>query len=88
MVVNLKADPYERNWEESVMYMRWYAENTMWTFVPAQAYIKEFFSTFADYPMQMGGSLTAADLGYQTLRNNALIDRLKDVEEFMPGHRQ
>ncbi|WP_118136581.1 arylsulfatase [Oceanicella sp. SM1341] len=85
VVVNLKADPYEKNWEESGMYLRWYAENTMWTFVPIQAEIKKFFQTIPGFPYQTGSSLTASNLGYQTLRNADLVQRLQDVENVMPG---
>ncbi|WP_424931959.1 sulfatase-like hydrolase/transferase [Amaricoccus macauensis] len=87
VVINLKADPYERAWEDSEMYRRWYADN-MWTFVPVQNYVKEFFSTIPDYPYEMGGSLTAANLGYQTLQNQQYLERLQNVEEFMPRSRQ
>jgi arylsulfatase len=86
-VINLKADPYEKAWEESGMYLRWYAENTMWTFVPVQQKIKEFFSTFEDYPYQLGSSLTASNLGYNTLRNAELLKRLGG-EDYQPGQRQ
>ena len=86
-VVNLKADPYEKAWEESGMYLRWYAENTMWTFVPVQQYIKQFFETFADYPYQTGSSLTASNLGYQTLRQGDLMKQLEGAG-FEPGQRQ
>ena len=87
-VINLKADPYETAWEESKMYLRWYAENTMWIFVPVQAKVKEFFSTFADFPFQAGSSLSVANVGYHTLRNADLIKRLQDVESYMPANRQ
>ena len=82
-VINLRADPYEKAWLESGMYIRWYAENTMWTFVPVQETIKAFFSTFADYPYQAGSSLTAANLGYDTLRNAELMKRL-EAQGFKP----
>ena len=88
LVVNLKADPYEEAWEESGMYLRWYAENTMWTFVPTQQKIKEFFSTIPDFPYQTSSSLTASGLGYQTLRNAELIERLQNVEGMTPAARQ
>jgi arylsulfatase A-like enzyme len=87
-VINLKADPYEKNWEESGLYLRWYAENTMWTFVPVQQKVKEFFSTIPGYPNQSGSSLTVSNLGYQTLRNAELVKRLQDVENMMPAPRQ
>lgn len=86
-VVHLKADPYEKAWRESEMYLRWYAENTMWTFVPVQEKLKEFFATFDDYPYQMGSSLTASDLGYNTLRNQELMKRL-DEATIQPGSKQ
>jgi len=86
-VINLRADPYEKAWDESGMYLRWYAENTMWTFVPAQQYIKQFFETFADYPYQTGSSLTASNLGYQTLRQAELMKQLERAE-FELGQRQ
>jgi hypothetical protein len=88
LVVNLRADPYERAWEESGLYLRWYAENTMWTFVPVQGFIKSFFETFPDYPFQGGSSLTASNLGYQTLRNADLLQRLQNVENVQPANRQ
>lgn len=88
LVINLKADPYETAWEESGMYIRWYAENTMWTFVPIQQKIREFFATIPDYPYQTGSSLSASNLGYQTLRNQELLERLQNVEAIKPGARQ
>ncbi|WP_148862868.1 arylsulfatase [Marinobacter fonticola] len=87
-VIHLRADPYEKAWKESEMYLRWYAENTMWTFVPVQQQIKQFFSTFADYPYQTGSSLNAAGLGYNTLRNEELMKRLQNVENIQPALRQ
>lgn len=87
-VIHLRADPYEKAWMESEMYLRWYAENTMWTFVPVQQKLKEFFATFADYPYQTGSSLNAAGLGYNTLRNEDLMKRLEDIESLQPAHRQ
>ena len=87
LVVNLRADPYERSWEESGMYLRWYAENTMWTFVPVQQLIKSFFETFPDYPYQAGSSLSASNLGYNTLRNAELMQRLEEAG-FQPAARK
>ena len=39
-IINLRADPFERAWHESEMYLRWMAEN-MWTFVPAQVFTRQ-----------------------------------------------
>jgi arylsulfatase len=40
-VINLRQDPFERMMTEAKMYFRWYADK-MWTFVPAQAFVREF----------------------------------------------
>jgi arylsulfatase len=83
VVVNLRADPYEKAPHESLMYMRWYADN-MWLFVPVQEKIKEFFADFAQYPYQSGSSLTVGNIGYNTLRVQEALQRLETVEEFAP----
>jgi arylsulfatase len=57
-VVNLRADPYEKGPEESKMYVRWYAENTMWTFVPIQTFIGRFLESFKKFPPIRGSSLS------------------------------
>jgi len=66
VVINLRADPYEVMWQESQMYMRWMADQ-MWTFVPAQQFVREFLSTFRDFPPVMGSSLSV-DQVLQELR--------------------
>jgi arylsulfatase len=66
VVINLRADPYELMWQESQMYMRWMADQ-MWTFVPAQQFVREFLSTFRDFPPVMGSSLSV-DQVLQELR--------------------
>ena len=80
LLVNLRADPYEKMWEEGTMgYWRWYADN-MWTFVPAQEYIKDFLSTMNDYPFQQGSSLNAAGINYETLMAADALKRLEEIE--------
>jgi arylsulfatase len=45
LIINLKADPYEKMWEEGTLgYWRWYGD-LLWTFVPAQEYIQKFMAT-------------------------------------------
>ena len=80
-IVTLRADPCEKAPSEAELgYLRWYADN-MWTFVPAQGYLKRFLSTIADYPFQEGASLNAAGINYQTLK------RLQDLETIgRPGN--
>jgi arylsulfatase A-like enzyme len=79
-IVNLRADPFERAPHESGMYIRWYAEN-MWLFVPVQQKLQEFFKGFMDYPYQLGSSLNAANISYQTLRLAEAQRRLGRLEE-------
>jgi arylsulfatase A-like enzyme len=79
-IVNLRADPFERAPDESGMYIRWYAEN-IWLFIPVQQKLQEFFQGFMDYPYQMGSSLNAANISYQTLRLAEAQRRLGKLEE-------
>jgi arylsulfatase len=81
VIVNLRADPYERACNESGMYLRWYAD-LLWLFVPAQNKIKEFFSDYEKYPHQMGTSLNAAGINYQTVKMSEALKRLGKVEQF------
>lgn len=80
LVVNLKADPYEKAVHESGMYLRWYAENTMWIFVPIQQKIKEFLGTIKGYPFQEGSSLSASGINYRSLKAAGALNRLKQLE--------
>ena len=65
MIINLRADPYEKSTHEGEMgYLRWYADN-MWLFVPVQSVIKEFLATIPGYPFQEGTSLNAAGINYR-----------------------
>jgi arylsulfatase len=80
MIVNLRADPYEKMPHEGEMgYLRWYADN-MWLFVPVQGVIKEFLATVPGYPFQEGSSLNAAGINYQSLKNQDALKRLQDME--------
>lgn len=88
LIVNLKADPYEKAALESEMYLRWYAENTMWMFVPIQERIKGFLGSLADYPFQAGSSLSAGNINYGLLRRENAFQRLQDMETMMPAARQ
>ena len=58
VIVNLRADPYEKAPHESGMYMRWYADN-IWLFVPVQQKLGGFLTTLPEYPFQQGSSLNA-----------------------------
>jgi arylsulfatase len=59
----------------------------MWTFVPAQEYIKKFIGTIEGYPFQEGSSLNAAGINYQSLRAASAMERLKKIETMSrPGN--
>ena len=75
VIINLKADPYEVMWKESMMYIRWYADN-MWLFVPIQDKIKMFLGSLEGYPFQQGSSLNAAGVNYNTLKAMKVLQEL------------
>jgi arylsulfatase len=80
LVINLRADPYEKGPHEADMgYLRWYADN-LWTFVPAQIYIKNFIDTLDGYPFQQGSSLNAAGINYGSLKAMDAMKRLQEIE--------
>jgi arylsulfatase len=80
LIINLRADPYEKAPHEAELgYLRWYADN-MWTFVPAQGYIKSFLETIPDYPFQAGSNLNAAGIDYGTLQRQQALNRLQELE--------
>ena len=67
VVTNLRADPFEKGYHEAPTYWRWYADN-MWLFVPAQKELGKFLATMSNYPFQEGSSLSASNIGYNTLK--------------------
>jgi arylsulfatase len=84
LLVNLRADPYEKAPHEGDLgYLRWYADN-LWTFVPAQVVLKEFLSTITGYPFQEGVALNAANINYMTLRLQDTLKRMQSIEGFAP----
>ncbi len=79
LLINLKADPYEKMWQEAALgYLRWYAD-LLWTFVPAQQYLGQFLATIPDYPFQAGASLNAAGINYQTLKAQEVLKKLETL---------
>ena len=51
LLIDLRADPYERTPHDAEDYNHWMAER-MFVLVPAQAKIKDFLMTFQDYPQR------------------------------------
>ncbi len=56
LVTNLRADPWERYQDQSMMYTRWWGDQ-LWTLVPSVAIVGQFLETFKEYPpSQVSGS--------------------------------
>ena len=79
LIVNLRADPYEKMPFEAANCIRWYADN-IWLFVPVQQKVKEFLMTIPEFPFQEGSSLNVAGINYQTLKAAAALKRLQELE--------
>ena len=83
LIVNLRADPYEKMPFESSMYIRWYADN-IWLFVPVQEQVKNFLVSIPPFPFQEGSSLNAAGINYQSLKAFDALKRLREIESLSP----
>jgi arylsulfatase len=84
LIVHLRADPYEIMHEEGEMgYLRWFADN-MWLFVPIQEKLKEFFVTIPQFPFQEGGSLSAGNINYNSLKAMKALKMLEKLGERFP----
>jgi arylsulfatase len=79
MIVNLRADPYEKAPHESQMYGRWYADN-MWLFVPIVQKVKEFLVSIPQYPFQEGQNLNAGNIDYNTLKVAQALKKLEQMQ--------
>lgn len=84
LIINLRADPYQKGALESEMYLKWYAENTMWLFVPVQQKAMEFLKTIPEYPFQKGSSLSMSNISYQTFEQKEAMDKLKALDALVP----
>lgn len=77
LIINLKADPFEKMWEESKLgYLRWYADN-MWLFVPIQAKVQQFLGSLDGYPFQPGSSLSASGINYRSLKAMKILKEME-----------
>ena len=74
VIIDLRADPYEKAPHESGLYLRWYADN-IWLFVPVQEKLKAFLTTLPEYPVPAGQQperrghqlqLPSSDAGHET----------------------
>lgn len=84
LVINLRSDPYQRGALDSDMYLKWYGENTMWTFVPVQMEAARFLKTIPEYPFQKGSSLSMSNISYKTFEMKDAMERLDNLEMKMP----
>jgi arylsulfatase len=84
LIINLRADPYQKGALESAMYLKWYAENTMWLFVPVQQKAMEFLKSIPEYPFQKGSSLSMSDISYKTFEQKEAMDKLKKLDALVP----
>jgi len=57
IIVNLRMDPYEVGMDSSMYIRNFYAE-TMFMFVPAQAFVVNFLESFKEFPPTRGSSLS------------------------------
>jgi arylsulfatase len=56
----------------------------MWLLVPIEGKIKDFFADFDQFPHQEGSTLNASNIGYGMLRQQAALQRLKELETLSP----
>ena len=49
MLANLRMDPFEKAWEESIGYSRWWVDH-MFVFAPAGAYVGQWLQSFREFP--------------------------------------
>ncbi len=49
MLANLRMDPFEKAWDESIGYSAWWVDH-MWVFAPAGAYVGQWLQSFKDFP--------------------------------------
>jgi hypothetical protein len=83
VIINLRADPYERAATQSGLYLRWYADN-IWLFVPVQQKLGAFLTTLLQFPFQQGSSLNAAGINYNSLQAMQAMQRLENLEALPP----
>ena len=85
VIVNLRADPFEKAPHESGLYLRWYADN-IWLFVPVQQKLRTFLMSLPEYPFQQGSSLNAANINYDSLKAMMAMKRLEQLETMASPH--
>jgi arylsulfatase len=69
LLFNLRRDPYERAQLTSNTYYDWLLDH-VYAFVPAQAYVAKFISTFEDYPPRQKVASFGVDQVMEKLQQN------------------
>jgi len=75
-ITNLRMDPFETAAKESGMYTRWMIDN-MWLFVPMSQEVAKFMGSLEGYPMQAGQGFSAANINYNTLKLQKLVQKMQ-----------
>jgi len=73
-VVNLRQDPFERYYSESMMYYRWAADK-FWFIVPAQAAIGQFVSSFKEFPPSQKSGTFSVDQVLEQLQTTPSVSK-------------
>ncbi|MGB0777955.1 MAG: arylsulfatase [Flavobacteriaceae bacterium] len=68
LLMDLRADPFERAYFESSDYDHWLVEH-MFVFAPAQAIVGEFLMTFKDYPQRQPIGSFSLDQVLESIQN-------------------
>jgi len=68
LLMDLRADPFERAYFESSDYDHWLVEH-MFVFAPAQAIVGEFLMTFKDYPQRQPIGTFSLDQVLESIQN-------------------
>ncbi|MDA8595671.1 arylsulfatase [Flavobacteriaceae bacterium] len=68
LLMDLRADPFERAYFESSDYDHWLVEH-MFAFAPAQAVVGEFLMTFKDYPQRQPIGSFSLDQVLESIQN-------------------
>jgi len=69
LLINLRRDPYERGMQTSNTYWDWVMDR-VYLFVPAQAYVGKFLSTFKEYPPRMKAASFSLDQVMEKLQSS------------------
>lgn len=75
-ITNLRMDPFETAAKESGMYTRWMIDN-MLLVVPMPQEVAKFMGSLVDYPMQAGQGFSAANINYNTLKLQKLVQKMQ-----------